>query len=69
MSAGVPAGTLEHVIVCPPNDIKAVELAFEAGDVAAIILEPAGGSRRDHPDDPWIPGRSCGPSPASTAWC
>jgi glutamate-1-semialdehyde 2,1-aminomutase len=27
----------------PPNDIKAVEVAFESGDVAAIILEPAGG--------------------------
>jgi glutamate-1-semialdehyde 2,1-aminomutase len=52
MSAGVPAGTLEHVVVCPPNDIKAVELAFESGDVAAIILEPAGGQSGTTPTIP-----------------
>jgi len=52
ISAGVPAGTLEHVVVCPPNDIKAVELAFDAGDVAAIILEPAGGQSGTTPTIP-----------------
>jgi glutamate-1-semialdehyde 2,1-aminomutase len=52
MSAGVPEGTLEHVIVCPPNDIKAVELAFETRDVAAIILEPAGGAAGTTPTIP-----------------
>lgn len=51
-SAGVPAGTLEHVVVCPSNDIKAVEIAFEAGGVAAIILEPAGGSAGTTPTIP-----------------
>jgi glutamate-1-semialdehyde 2,1-aminomutase len=52
MSAGVPEGTLEHVLVCPPNDIKAVEIAFEAGDVAAFILEPAGGQSGTTPTIP-----------------
>jgi glutamate-1-semialdehyde 2,1-aminomutase len=52
ISAGVPAGTLEHTVVCPPNDIKAVEVAFEAGDVAAIILEPAGGQSGTTPTMP-----------------
>ncbi len=52
ISAGVPAGTLEHTLVCPPNDIKAVEVAFEAGDVAAIILEPAGGQSGTTPTIP-----------------
>jgi glutamate-1-semialdehyde 2,1-aminomutase len=52
ISAGVPAGTLEHTVVCPPNDIKAVEVVFEAGDVAAIILEPAGGQSGTTPTMP-----------------
>jgi glutamate-1-semialdehyde 2,1-aminomutase len=43
ISAGVPASALDAMVVCPPNDIKAVEVAFDADDVAAIILEPAGG--------------------------
>jgi glutamate-1-semialdehyde 2,1-aminomutase len=38
--------------VCPPNDIKAVELAVDAGDVAAVILEPAGGGSGTTPTVP-----------------
>ena len=34
-SAGVPGATLDQVVICPPNDIKAVEVALERGDVAA----------------------------------
>jgi glutamate-1-semialdehyde 2,1-aminomutase len=52
ISAGVPAGTLEHTLMCPPNDIKAVEVAFQAGDVAAIILEPGGGQSGTTPTIP-----------------
>ena len=52
ISAGVPAGTLEHTLVVPPNDIKAVAAAFETGDVAAVILEPAGGQAGTTPTMP-----------------
>ena len=38
MSAGVPASTLEQLLLCPPNDIKAVEVLLQRGDVAAVIL-------------------------------
>ena len=44
MSAGVPGATLDQVVICPPNDSKAVQIALERGDVAGVILEPAGGS-------------------------
>src|SRR5207245_11585333 len=37
MSAGVPGATLDQVLICPPNDVKAVEIALERGDVAAVI--------------------------------
>src|SRR3989475_47596 len=43
MSAGVPGSILDQVAICPSNDIKAVQIALERGDVAAVILEPAGG--------------------------
>ena len=43
LSAGVPGETLDQVLLCPPNDIKAVETLLERGDVAGVILEPAGG--------------------------
>jgi len=52
MSAGVPAATLEQLLVCPPNDIKAVETLLERGDVAAVILEPAGGQAGTTPTIP-----------------
>ncbi len=52
LSAGVPDAMLEHVIVCPPNDVKAVEIAVQGGDVAAVILEPAGGQAGTTPTIP-----------------
>src|SRR5207245_2348116 len=52
MSAGVPGATLEQVVICPPNDIKAVGVVFERGDVAAVILEPAGGQAGTTPTIP-----------------
>src|SRR5437016_2928061 len=35
MSAGIPGATLDQVVICPPNDIKSVEVALQRGDVAA----------------------------------
>ncbi|MBI2217946.1 MAG: aspartate aminotransferase family protein [Candidatus Rokubacteria bacterium] len=52
MSAGVPGALLDQVVVCPPNDIKAVETAVQRGDVAAVILEPAGGQAGTTPTIP-----------------
>jgi glutamate-1-semialdehyde 2,1-aminomutase len=52
MSAGVPGATMDQVVICPPNDLKAVEAACQRGDVAAIILEPAGGQAGTTPTIP-----------------
>jgi glutamate-1-semialdehyde 2,1-aminomutase len=52
MSAGVPAGVLDQLLLCPPNDVKAVETFLERGDVAAVILEPAGGQSGTTPTIP-----------------
>jgi glutamate-1-semialdehyde 2,1-aminomutase len=52
MSAGIPGATLDQVVICPPNDIKAVEVALARGDVAAVILEPAGGQSGTTPTIP-----------------
>jgi glutamate-1-semialdehyde 2,1-aminomutase len=52
LSAGVPGATLDQVITCPPNDVKAVEGALARGDVAAVILEPAGGQSGTTPTIP-----------------
>src|SRR6266480_2665780 len=52
MSAGVPGATLDQVLICPFNDIKAVETALGRGDVAAVILEPAGGQSGTTPTIP-----------------
>jgi glutamate-1-semialdehyde 2,1-aminomutase len=51
-SAGVPASTLDQILLCPPNDIKAVETVLHRGDVAAVILEPAGGGSSTIPTIP-----------------
>ncbi len=52
MSSGIPGDSLAQVILCPPNDLEAVE-ALLAGrqDVAAVILEPGGGSSGTIPTD------------------
>jgi len=52
MSAGVPSSVLDQLLLCPPNDIKAVESLLERGDVAAVILEPAGGQSGTTPTIP-----------------
>jgi glutamate-1-semialdehyde 2,1-aminomutase len=52
MSAGIPGATLDQVVTCPPNDIKAVEIALGRGDIAAVILEPAGGQSGTTPTIP-----------------
>ncbi|MBI1734141.1 MAG: aspartate aminotransferase family protein [Candidatus Rokubacteria bacterium] len=52
MSAGVPGAMLEQVVVCPPNDVKAIEVVLKSGDVAAVILEPAGGQAGTTPTIP-----------------
>jgi len=52
LSAGVPSATLDQVVVCPPNDVKSVETVLERGDVAAVILEPAGGQAGTTPTIP-----------------
>jgi glutamate-1-semialdehyde 2,1-aminomutase len=52
ITAGVPGATLDQVFVCPANDIKAVDVALDRGDVAAVILEPAGGQSGTVPTIP-----------------
>jgi glutamate-1-semialdehyde 2,1-aminomutase len=44
-SVGIPAETLSTVLLAPPNDLAAVRALLDAHpDVAAVILEPGGGS-------------------------
>ena len=52
MSAGVPTQILDQLLLAPPNDIKAVEGLLKRGDVAAVILEPAGGQSGTTPTIP-----------------
>src|SRR5438067_11333975 len=52
MSAGVPGATLDQVVICPFSDSQAVETALGRGDVAAVILEPAGGQAGTTPTIP-----------------
>jgi glutamate-1-semialdehyde 2,1-aminomutase len=54
-SAGVPESTFRHVRVVPPNDAEALQAALAARDVAAVILEPGGGTQGKVPADPeWL---------------
>ena len=43
-SAGVPSGTSVNTVSIPQGDIAVVEEKLAAGDIAAVILEPTGGS-------------------------
>jgi len=52
MSAGVPPNVLEHVLVCAANDRAGLDRLLARGDVAAVILEPAGGLSGLHPTTP-----------------
>ena len=57
MSAGVPSQILDQLLLCPPNDIKAVDGVLQRGDVAAVILEPA--AAIGHHDGPSGYSRNC----------
>ncbi|MDE0042934.1 MAG: aminotransferase class III-fold pyridoxal phosphate-dependent enzyme, partial [Candidatus Poribacteria bacterium] len=42
---GIPAEVLDTTVICPPNNIAAVERCLQTdSDIACIILEPTGGS-------------------------
>ena len=44
-SAGIPGEALGQIVLCPPNNLAALEaLLSERRDVAAVILEPGGGA-------------------------
>lgn len=52
MSAGVPAETLATVLVARHNDLAHVGELLDDHEVAAVILEPAGGRSMVAPTDP-----------------
>lgn len=41
---GVPQGAFDSVVVAPVNDLQFVDEQLAKGDIAAVILEPSGGS-------------------------
>jgi len=44
-SPGVPSGMLDNTILCPPNDAESLRKILEQDDdIAAVIIEPTGGS-------------------------
>jgi glutamate-1-semialdehyde 2,1-aminomutase len=52
VSAGVPHGVLEEILICPPNNWDAfLALTSERNDIAGVILEPGGGSSGTIPAD------------------
>jgi glutamate-1-semialdehyde 2,1-aminomutase len=54
-SAGIPQGAFAHVRTCPTDDLSAVAAALAPGDVAAVIVEPGGGTQGKVPVDPaWL---------------
>jgi glutamate-1-semialdehyde 2,1-aminomutase len=53
MSAGIPGAVLGEVLLCPPNDVAALErLLADRQDVGALILEPSGGQAGTDPIEP-----------------
>jgi glutamate-1-semialdehyde 2,1-aminomutase len=49
-SPGVPDATLSNVIVIPPNELGLLDsILKEHGDIAAVIIEPTGGSWGTYP--------------------
>lgn len=49
-SPGVPEATLSNVIVIPPNDLELLDSTLkEHRDIAAVIIEPTGGSWGTYP--------------------
>ncbi len=52
VSAGVPQGVLDEILICPPNDWDAfLGLTSGRDDIAGVILEPGGGSSGTIPTD------------------
>ncbi|MEM7114449.1 MAG: aspartate aminotransferase family protein [Chloroflexota bacterium] len=52
-SVGIPEETLSTVVCLPPNDMEAVEqMLRDDEEIAAVILEPAGGSNATIPTRP-----------------
>ncbi len=52
LSSGIPGESLAQVLLCPPNDLAALDtLLAGRQDVAAVILEPGGGSSGTIPTD------------------
>lgn len=52
VSAGVPQGAVDEILICPPNDWDAfISLASGRDDIAGVILEPGGGSCGTIPTD------------------
>lgn len=49
---GIDELTAESVVIAPPDDASTVAELVERGDIAAIILEPGGGSSSTLPYDP-----------------
>jgi len=53
LSAGIPGAALEEVLLCPPNDLGALERLLRGrDDIGAVILEPAGGQAGEIPTAP-----------------
>ena len=51
-SGGVPSASAASMVLCPPNDLARAEALLDAHpDVAAAILEPAGGTAGSIPTD------------------
>ena len=49
---GIPKGVRDTTILCPPNDIDAVERFLKTDkDIACVILEPTGASFGTVPTD------------------
>lgn len=51
-SVGVPEGFYDALTIVPAGDVKALEDALRARDVAAVILEPTGAHWGTHPLSP-----------------
>jgi glutamate-1-semialdehyde 2,1-aminomutase len=53
MSAGIPGGVLDQVLLAPQNDAAALaRLLASRQDIGAVILEPSGGQCGTYPIDP-----------------
>lgn len=51
-SPGVPPSTVADTLLARYNDLASVDAAFEAGDVAAVIVEPVAGNMGVVPPEP-----------------